>query len=85
MKTTILLISVALLSSCTIGNQVSDQAKGNLSLGFSTKKVDAGYEVSGHAGTNVFGLEPYVAFKAGFRYNPKNEELDTVLVSPEPK
>ena len=55
-------------------NSALDQAKGNVSLGFSTKKVDKGYEVAGHAGTNVFGIEPYGSFVAGIRYNPKTAE-----------
>lgn len=70
-----LIVSISLLSSCTSVKTASqgaaEQVKGNLSVGFSTEKVENGYEVGGHASTNVFGIEPYASFKAGVKYNPK--------------
>ena len=77
MKTITTLFAIAMLSlaSCTAVQQGTDsaldQAKGNVSVGFSTTKVEKGYEVNGHAATNVFGVEPYGSFKVGVRYNPK--------------
>lgn len=79
MKATILLLSLV-ITSCTFST-VSEQAKSNLSVGVSADKVDSGYELSGHAGTNIFGVEPYASFKVGVKYNP---QLETVLVTPEP-
>jgi hypothetical protein len=64
-----LIISAAFTSCSTVKDTAAQQAKGNLSVGFDTQKVDNGYEVNGHASTNVFGVEPYAAFKAGIRYN----------------
>ena len=81
MKAVLLILPLA-ITSCTFST-VSEQAKSNLSVGIDTNKVDTGYELSGHAGTNIFGVEPYASFKVGLKYNPKTD-LDTVLVSPEP-
>lgn len=66
----ILLFTMVMVTSCsTVKDNVAQQAKGNLSVGFDTQKVDNGYEVNGHASTNVFGVEPYASFRAGVRYN----------------
>ena len=73
MKIAILLITLAMVTSCsTVKDTVAQQAKGNLSVGFDTQKVGNGYEVNGHASTNVFGVEPYASFRAGIRYNAES-------------
>lgn len=73
-----LIVSISLLCSCTsvktASTDAAEQVKGNLSVGFSTEKVENGYEIGGHASTNIFGLEPYASFKAGLKYNPKKQE-----------
>lgn len=48
-----------------------DQAKTGASIGFATERVEQGYQVSGHASTNVFGIAPYSSFTAGIKYAPK--------------
>lgn len=73
-KTLILLASLTLISCSSVQNgsgSAIDQVKGNASVGFGTTKVEGGYEVNGHASTNVFGVEPYGSFKAGVRYAPR--------------
>lgn len=78
MKKILLILLVSLAASCTVVKNTSDgaaqQAKGNLSVGFATEKVDKGYEVNGFASTNIFGVEPYASFKAGLKYNPKKSQ-----------
>jgi hypothetical protein len=76
MKTLITSIIAAMaLASCSTvkeqGNVALNQAKTGASIGFVTEKVDKGYQVSGHASTNVFGIEPYGSFATGIRYAPK--------------
>jgi uncharacterized lipoprotein YajG len=79
MKTlTTLILAIVLASccpSCTSIKSTSDaalaQAKTGASVGFTTEKVEKGYQVSGHASTNVFGIEPYGSFTAGIKYAPK--------------
>jgi hypothetical protein len=76
MKTLITSIIAAMaLASCSTvkeqGNVALNQAKTGASIGFVTEKVDKGYQVSGHASTNVFGIEPYGSFTTGIRYAPK--------------
>lgn len=75
MKTLVTLLIATTLISCTSIKSTSDaalaQAKTGASVGFSTEKVEKGYQVSGHASTNVFGVEPYGSFTAGIRYAPK--------------
>jgi len=75
--TTLLLVATLAICtpSCSTVKSTSDaalaQAKTGASVGFSTEKVEQGYQVSGHASTNVFGIEPYSSFVAGIRYAPK--------------
>lgn len=75
MKNLFVIAAVALLASCSSVKETSDaalaQAKTGASVGFSTGKVEKGYQVSGHASTNVFGVEPYGSFVAGIRYAPR--------------
>jgi hypothetical protein len=75
MKTLIAITAVMMLASCSSVKSTTDaaldQARTGASLGFSTQKVEKGYQVSGHASTNVFGIEPYGSFTAGVRYAPK--------------
>ena len=75
MKTTLLIAMLAGLISCTSVKNTTDaaldQARTGASVGFATEKVDKGYQVSGHASTNVFGVEPYGSFTAGIRYAPR--------------
>jgi hypothetical protein len=83
MKTLITSIIVAMaLASCSTvkeqGNVALNQAKTGASIGFVTEKVEKGYQVSGHASTNVFGIEPYGSFKAGIRYAPR-QPVETVV------
>lgn len=89
MKNLIAIVAVGLLASCSSVKQTSnaalDQARTGASLGFSTEKVDKGYQVSGHASTNVFGIEPYGSFTAGIRYAPKQPApapLPTIVITP---
>lgn len=76
MKTITLFAIIASLSitSCSTvkdtSNSALEQARTNISVGIGTQKVEGGYEVSGHASTRVFGLEPYGSFTAGVRYVP---------------
>ena len=77
------------LMSCTNVKQTADsaasQAKSNLSVGLSTGKspIGSGYEVNGHASTNIFGVRPYASFTAGISYVPKEDkELPSVDVEP---
>ena len=75
MKKLIAITAVMMLASCSSVKSTTDaaldQARTGASLGFSTQKVESGYQVSGHASTNVFGIEPYGSFTAGVRYVPK--------------
>jgi hypothetical protein len=87
MKTLITSIIAAIaLASCTSvkeqTNAALDQAKTGASIGFVTEKVEKGYQVSGHASTNVFGVEPYGSFTAGVRYAPRRpvEQVAPVVV-----
>jgi len=83
MKTLIasIIAAVALASCSTVKEQSNialNQAKTGASIGFATEKVEKGYQVSGHASTNVFGIEPYGSFKAGIRYAPR-QPVETVV------
>jgi hypothetical protein len=87
MKTLITSIIAAIaLASCTSvkeqTNAALDQAKTGASIGFVTEKVEKGYQVSGHASTNVFGVEPYGSFTTGVRYAPRRpvEQVAPVVV-----
>jgi len=87
MKTLITSIIAAIaLASCTSvkeqTNAALDQVKTGASIGFVTEKVENGYQVSGHASTNVFGVEPYSSFTAGVRYAPRRpvEQVAPVVV-----
>lgn len=87
MKTLITsIIAAVALASCTSvkeqTNAALDQAKTGASVGFVTEKVEKGYQVSGHASTNVFGVEPYGSFTAGVRYAPRRpvEQIAPVVV-----
>jgi hypothetical protein len=72
MKNYILLLIALTVTSCsTVRDSVAQQVKGNLSVGFDTDKVDNGYEVNGHASTNIFGIEPYTSFRIGVKYNKR--------------
>ena len=78
MKNTKTLLLAAVIAACTSCSSVKstseaalDQAKTGASIGFTTEKVEKGYQVSGHASTNVFGIEPYSSFVTGIRYAPK--------------
>lgn len=90
MKTLLVSIiaTIALVSCSTIKDQTNaaiNQAKTGASIGFATEKVEKGYQVSGHASTNVFGIEPYGSFEAGIRYAPRKPvEQETVFETPEP-
>ena len=82
-KALILLASLTLISCSSVQNGTDaalEQAKGNVSVGFGTTKVEGGYEVNGHASTNVFGVEPYGSFKAGVRYAPRRPVEQRVVV-----
>jgi len=74
-------------SSCTstkpIVDDAASQAKGNVSAGFSVGKVEDGVEVSGHASTKVFGVQPYGSFAVGVRYVPTPEPVVEDPVEPE--
>jgi hypothetical protein len=90
-------ISILLLSlycacinvSCSTAQQaaqtVEQQAKSNLSVGLNTGKspVGNGYEVNGHASTNIFGVHPYVSFTAGLAYVPVVASPPPVVVTPQ--
>ena len=80
MKKVLLLLASATLISCssvqTGSDRALEQVKGNASVGFGTTKVEGGYEVNGHASTNVFGVEPYGQFRAGIRYAPKRPVVE---------
>lgn len=87
---TTLLLAFALafalvLASCTTIKQTSQNALDKLrtgaDVGFATEKVDQGYQISGHASTNVFGIEPYGSFEAGIKYAPQ-EAIEPVLELP---
>lgn len=88
MKTLIATIALIGFTSCSsvknTSNAVLDQAKTGASIGFSTQKVDKGYEVNANVGTNIFGIEPYTSFKAGIRYAPRVpvSPVAPVLVAP---
>ena len=75
MKTLLLTAMLAGLVSCSSVKNTTDtalnQARTGASVGFSTEKVEKGYQVSGHASTNVFGVEPYSSFTAGIKYSPR--------------
>lgn len=80
MKTLIvnIIAAIALASCCascsTVKEQTNvalNQAKTGASIGFNTEKVEKGYQVSGHASTNIFGVEPYGSFTTGIRYAPR--------------
>jgi hypothetical protein len=84
-KALILLASLTLISCSSVQNGTDSalgQVKGNASVGFGTTKVEGGYEVNGHASTNIFGVEPYGSFKTGIRYAPRKpvEQLPEVVV-----
>jgi len=88
MKHTTLLttiISIAALASCTTTKQTTneavEQAKSNIDIGYHMGRVDGGYEVGGHASTNIFGLEPYGSFTTGMRYNPKPVTPEPIVVT----
>lgn len=86
MKRTLTTLLLALaLASCTTIKQTSQDALDKLrtgaAVGFTTEKVDQGYQVSGHASTNVFGIEPYGSFEAGIKYAPQ-ETIEPVLELP---
>lgn len=63
-------------------NAALDQARSGASVGFSTERVKGGYQVSGSASTNVFGVEPYGSFSAGIKYAPRRA-VDTTPVETE--
>lgn len=82
----LLALGVCLLSSCSTSTEQAaqnaiDEAKGNLSFGFNTGRVENGYELSGHAGTRIMGVKPYASFKVGVKYEPQPPvELAPVVV-----
>jgi len=81
-KALILLASLTLISCSSVqsgSDKALEQVKGNASIGFGTEKVEGGYEINGHASTNVFGVEPYGSFKAGIRYSPKRPVEQPVI------
>ena len=85
MKIALVLIMAALVSCSSVKSTTSttlDHVKTGASVGFVTEKVDNGYQASGHASTNVFGVEPYGSFTAGIRYAPRKpvEQLPEVVV-----
>lgn len=75
MKTLLLIVTSLMFVSCSsvkdTTNAALDQARSGASVGFNTERVDGGYQVSGRASTNVFGVEPYGSFTAGIRYAPR--------------
>jgi hypothetical protein len=86
MKKTLTTLLLALaLASCTTIKQTSQNALDKLrtgaDVGFATEKIDQGYQISGHASTNVFGIEPYGSFKAGIKYAPQ-DTVEPVLELP---
>lgn len=84
MKTTLLVLTIAALASCTsvkqTSNQALDEAKANGASGFYANRIDNGYEVGGNAETTVFRLNPYATFKVGVRVVPKEQVLPPVEV-----
>ncbi len=56
-----------------------DQVRSGASVGFNTERVQGGYQVSGRASTNVFGVEPYGSFTTGIRYAPRRTVETTTL------
>ena len=86
---TTFLLAIILASccpSCTSVKQTSNaalnQARTGASGGFTTEKVEKGYQVSGHASTNVFGVEPYGSFTAGIKYAPRKPVEPVVELPP---
>jgi hypothetical protein len=63
-------------------SEIVSSLKANVSAGVEGGKTeDGGYEVKGHASTNVLGWEPYVEAKAGIRKKvdaPVEEEVVVV-------
>jgi len=89
MKYVLALAMMALVSCSSVKsttNTALDQVKTGANVGFTTEKVEKGYQVSGHASTNVFGVEPYGSFTAGIRYAPRKpccvEQLPEVVEEP---
>ena len=86
MKTLLLATMLMGLVSCTSVKSTTDaaldQARTGASVGFSTEKVEKGYQVSGHASTNVFGVEPYGSFTAGIRYAPRRPIVEVGTPQP---
>ena len=83
MKTLLLIVTSLMFVSCSsvkdTTNAALDQARSGASVGFNTERVPGGYQVSGNASTNVFGIEPYGSFTAGIRYAPE-KTLETPSV-----
>jgi hypothetical protein len=81
---TTLLLAMA-LASCTSLKQTSedalDQLRTGAAVGFTTERVEQGYQVNGHASTNIFGIEPYGSFEAGIKYSP-HDAIEPVLELP---
>lgn len=91
MKTFVLAIISFTLISCSSTNTQSEavalqQAKSNLSVGLTTGRspIGTGYEVSGHASTNVFGIRPYGSFIFGVSYVSKNAVVLPAATGPAP-
>lgn len=84
MKTLLLIVTSLMFVSCSsvkdTTNAALDQARSGASVGFNTERVPGGYQVSGNASTNVFGVEPYGSFKAGIRYAPR-QAVEPVVVT----
>ena len=83
MKKLLLFVTALMFVSCSsvkdTTNSALDQARSGASVGFSTERVKGGYQVSGSASTNVFGVEPYGSFSAGIRYAPKQPVEDSTI------
>jgi hypothetical protein len=75
MKTLLLIVTSLMFVSCSsvkdTTNAALDQARSGASVGFNTERVSGGYQVSGRASTNIFGVEPYGSFTAGIKYAPR--------------
>ena len=75
MKKLLLFVTTLMFVSCSsvkdTANAVLEKARSGASVGFNTERVENGYQVSGRASTNVFGIEPYGSFSTGIRYTPR--------------
>jgi hypothetical protein len=83
MKKLLLFVTTLMFVSCSSVKDTTDaaldQVRSGASVGFNTERVQGGYQVSGNASTNVFGVEPYGSFTAGIKYAPRRTVETTTL------